>query len=517
MKVLIADDEDHVREGIELAVDWEKYGVTELLFAEEGQTAVELIRAHRPAVMFCDMSMPGTDGLALLRQVREEGFRTQIIVVSGYDDFIYTRASIKASAVDYILKPFKKLDLEQALEKAIGEWSKQESSQSLARENEHRLRQADSLLHEQKLAMYFKGEIAFHEGIRSLFFKVGLPEHGLRAALLLPGNRAELVERRFYGDAELFVFALSNIAHEMLKDSGAYYLCRLGDDQWLLVTAACDGAGHERSVEKVVRAWKMTLGLNTLTGICESAANADKLPASVAAARAALLRCELLPAAGVDKPVPELPSFAGQKLLLQKALENEDKTYAAEIVRSFAESLRRRGNLKLKELQACTIEANLLLHYEYRARGGGKEPSDMLIPLWISDLGEWERAVIGSWWALIEEGAPDGPGSQGIQAIRQYIHRNFHENISLSALSERFHFSPQYIARKFKEMYDTTVVTYLTDVRMDKAKSLLEHTELSVMQISGELGYADENYFSKVFKKQTGLSPLQYRKQSKHH
>ncbi|UUZ81280.1 helix-turn-helix transcriptional regulator [Paenibacillus sp. P26] len=83
-------------------------------------------------------------------------------------------------------------------------------------------------------------------------------------------------------------------------------------------------------------------------------------------------------------------------------------------------------------------------------------------------------------------------------------------------LSEKFHFSPQYIAKKFKELYNTTVMTYLTEPRMEKAKSLLIHTEMPVSEMAATLGYADENYFGKVFKKQTGSSPLQYRKQRRH-
>ncbi|MDF2963423.1 MAG: hypothetical protein K0S39_5158 [Paenibacillus sp.] len=519
MRILIADDEEHVREGIELAVDWKKFGIVELLFAENGQQAMDLIREHQPAVLFCDMSMPVVDGMTLLHNIREEGWDIQIIVVSGYDDYAYTRATVKANAVDYILKPFGKNDLEQALDRAINEWRKRESSLSYSRETEHRIKQADSLLYEQRLAMYFKGEVAFHEGIQSIFYKVGLSMSRIRVALLLPRNRIDLVERRFYGDGELFVFAVNNIAHEILKEYGAYYLCRLDDHQWLLLTTADNSLGsadhHKRNMERVVQAWESTLGLQTLIGLCESEADADKLPASISAARAALLNCELLSPPAATRPVDELPRFTDQKILLQKALKNEDKLQAAGIIRSFTEALRKRGSLRLKELQSYTVEANLLLHQEHQTPLNENDSWAMVIPLWVSNLNEWEQLLIGQWWGLIEEGGTDGFSNRGVQAIRDYICQHFHENISLPALSERFHFSPQYIAKKFKELYNTTVVTYLTEVRMDKARSFLLHTEMSISELANELGYTDENYFGKVFKKQTGLTPLQYRKQSR--
>ncbi|MFH5185839.1 helix-turn-helix transcriptional regulator [Paenibacillus sp. TAB 01] len=162
------------------------------------------------------------------------------------------------------------------------------------------------------------------------------------------------------------------------------------------------------------------------------------------------------------------------------------------------------------------MEANLLLEQASRLIRDERIAADIFLPVWISDLDEWEKLMIQQWWRLIEETGGEGFSSRGIQAIRDYMHRHFQDDLSLSVLSERFHFSPQYIAKKFKELYNTTVMTYLTELRMEKAKSLLIHTDMSVLDMAEALGYADENYFGKVFKKQTGLSPLQYRKQQRH-
>jgi two-component system response regulator YesN len=518
LKILIADDEEHVREGIELAVDWAKFGVTKRLMAEDGTQAIELIRLYNPAVLFCDMSMPGMDGMKLLSLIREEGWDTQIIVVSGYDDFQYTRAAIRANGVDYLLKPFRKNDLEQALERAIAACKQRENTLRDERETKHRIRRADALLDEQKLASYFKGEAAFHEGMRSLFYKIGFSMNNIRVAMVLPKNKMELVDQRFFGDGELFLFAVNNITHETLKNYGSHYLCRLDDYQWLLLTTAEGSNGeyeHRRHMEKMMKAWKSTLGLEALIGLCETETDMDTLNASIGAARVALLKYELLLPAPPKNQVKEQLRFTDQKMLLQAALENEDKVYAAEIIRSFTQMLRIRGSLRLKDLQGHTIEANLLLEQASRVRLSDRESAITFLPLWISDLDEWEKVLIQQWWALIEEGGTEGFSNSRIQAIHDYIHRHFQENLSLSTLSEQFRFSPQYIAKKFKELYNTTVMTYLIELRMEKAKSLLIHTEMPVSEMANSLGYTDENYFGKVFKKQNGISPLQFRKQQR--
>ncbi|SFK72621.1 two-component system, response regulator YesN [Paenibacillus sp. 1_12] len=519
MKILIADDEEHVREGIELAIDWAKFGVTERLMAEDGMQAMEMIRLYNPAVLFCDMSMPGMDGMKLLSLIREEGSDIQIIVVSGYDDFQYARAAIRANGVDYLLKPFRKNDLEQALERAITACKQRENTLRDERETEHRIRRADALLDEQKLASFFKGEAAFHEGMRSVFYKIGISMNNIRVALVLPKNKTELVDRRFFGDGELFLFAVNNITHEILKNYGSHYLCRLDDYQWLLLTTTEGSIGeydeHRRHMEKITKAWKSTLGLDALIGLCETATNVETLNASIGAARAALLKYDLLLPASSKSQTKEQLRFTDQKMLLQTALENEDKVYAAEIIRSFTQMLRKRGSLRLKELQVHTIEANLLLEQASRLRLSDRESTATFIPLWISDLDEWEKVLIQQWWGLIEEAGADGFSNPRVQAIHDYIHRHFQDNLSLSTLSEQFHFSPQYIAKKFKELYNTTVMTYLIELRMEKAKSLLIHTEMPVSEMANSLGYTDENYFGKVFKKQNGMSPLQFRKQQR--
>ncbi|UUZ81281.1 hypothetical protein LJK88_42470 [Paenibacillus sp. P26] len=139
----------------------------------------------------------------------------------------------------------------------------------------------------------------------------------------------------------------------------------------------------------------------------EAEASAETPPSAVAAARAALLKCNLLGGAGTpgirSGPSKEPPRLTDQQILLQAALKSENKAYAAEIIQSFTRSLREQGALSLKEPQAYTVEANLLLERASRLVLSGREAADLFMPLWISDLDEWERMLIQQWWRLMEE------------------------------------------------------------------------------------------------------------------
>jgi two-component system, response regulator YesN len=119
MKVLIVDDEEHVREAIMYIVDWERFHITEQYMAADVDEAEKIIEEHSPGVIFCDIKMPGRSGIELIEKLKNEKSNIQTIVISGYDDFKYLRAVIQAKAVDYILKPVRKVEVEKALEQAI--------------------------------------------------------------------------------------------------------------------------------------------------------------------------------------------------------------------------------------------------------------------------------------------------------------------------------------------------------------------------------------------------------------
>lgn len=529
MRVLIVDDEEHGREAIELSIDWEKYGISEILTAEHGVEALELVRLYQPAVLFCDMSMPIMDGIEFLQVLRQENQEAQVVIVSGYDDYRYTRAAIRASGVDYLMKPFRQVDLEQALERAIDAWRMRESSMQDALEVSYRIKQADGLLDEQRLAAYLSGEVSYTDSIRSLFGRIGLRAEVGTIALVLPRNRLEIINERFGGDMELFIFAVNNIMHDVFRPYTSFYFCRLDPFQWVLLIA--DVRDHNRSsqdlahyLRKLIEAWESMLGLSVFVGTADVRLAAlpssdartllERLPEAVNHARASLLQSNVYVCDSPSSSHAEevlLPKLSDQYIFLESALLSGNVDYAEELLVSFVREIRSSRSLKLEELQALTMEANLLLERAGKRKGVAREYVEQL-PFWISDLNEWERLLIIAWRRLVEHIAEDGDEYQMVEAIRSYIDAHYQEDISLSSLAQSFHFSPQYIAKKFRDVYGTTVMTYLAELRMEKAKVMLANTAMSMLEIADQLGYADEKYFGKVFKKFIGYTPMQYRK-----
>lgn len=118
--------------------------------------------------------------------------------------------------------------------------------------------------------------------------------------------------------------------------------------------------------------------------------------------------------------------------------------------------------------------------------------------------------------AIIEQYIKSGRGyqdsqSQVVKQVVDYLHANYHLNLKLDDIARTVHLSPYYLSHLFKEETGYTIVEYLTKVRMEEAKKLLENSLKTVQEIASSTGFNNTSYFSKLFRSREGLTPLQYR------
>jgi two-component system response regulator YesN len=118
-KVVIVEDEELVRKGIVLTVDWAALGCAVAGEAANGEDGLALIRALQPDLVVTDIRMPRLDGIEMLRALRQEGCRCCVILLTAYGDFHYAQAALKLGAADYLLKPFEDGELEAAVQRVL--------------------------------------------------------------------------------------------------------------------------------------------------------------------------------------------------------------------------------------------------------------------------------------------------------------------------------------------------------------------------------------------------------------
>lgn len=266
MKVLIVDDEEHVREGVELAIDWPSYQMIEILQAEDGVEALEIVRREAPELIVCDMSMPRMDGPTFLEKLRAEGWDSKVIVLSGYQEFRYAKATLLAQGVDYLLKPFKIDDLNKAVSKAVGEILKSRENRSEELRRNLQVHEANTLLQEQRMATYLQAESVNHAGVRQVLQEAGFPVKDFYLLLFLPRNLTEIVDRSFMGDEALFMFSVRNIIKDVLRPLGRYYFFRIDSFFCILTEGEAPAADVEHYRAKLEKSWLSAIKLDVFSG-----------------------------------------------------------------------------------------------------------------------------------------------------------------------------------------------------------------------------------------------------------
>lgn len=107
LKVLVVEDEELIRTGIVLAVDWAALDCVVVGEAANGEEGLAAVERYAPTLIITDLKMPKMDGLEMLRRLREQGNNAYVIILTAYDSFEYAQSALRLGAVDFLLKPFQ--------------------------------------------------------------------------------------------------------------------------------------------------------------------------------------------------------------------------------------------------------------------------------------------------------------------------------------------------------------------------------------------------------------------------
>lgn len=124
-KVIIIDDEPWTRSVIKHLGNWSQLGLEVVAEASDGEYGYQLITSLRPDIIISDIKMPHLDGIELLKKLRGEKNNAKVIIISGFDDFMYTKSAIQLKANDYLLKPIRPEELNEQLERCVEELMKE--------------------------------------------------------------------------------------------------------------------------------------------------------------------------------------------------------------------------------------------------------------------------------------------------------------------------------------------------------------------------------------------------------
>ena len=526
-KIMLADDEGIVIDSLKFIIEKEFGDECQIEYAKTGRSVIELAENYRPDIAIMDIQMPGINGIDAMKEIRANNKNVIFIVMSAYDKFDYAKEAIKLGVMEYITKPMEKSKIIAALQKAMGKIDKE------------RMKRSNDLLIREKLEtvvpiiesgliynMLFQEH--FTEDIDNYKNLLGITQNQAYMLAVVCGDDQEGSHMTNAVGSSVKMQQHDKVVRECMKEY--YPNCVVGSTMGnkLAVMIPYDGDKMEYNeriaiIEKsreLVRVLRRKTDISFRVGI-SSVKTLEEARDSYKEALNALTMTTGSVAHVDDLPIgcqyeADYPIHLEKRLFAEVKNGETDhaiataETYFDLVAANYADDLM---NMRLKVLEFALFAEHLAyesggMTYEFRAR------EDYLPTIMaISDLDtlkKWFGDKIGT--ATHNVSCKDTEKSMSVvETAKEYIQNNYSKDISLDDVSRTVNISPYYFSKIFKEETGEGFVEYLTGIRIEKAKELLNTTEYSIKEICSMVGYADPNYFSRSFKKNVGVTPTEYK------
>ncbi len=502
MKILIADDEDYTREGLIDSINWNSMGIREVMQARNGMEALAVAKWFKPDIVLTDIRMPKLNGIQFAAELVQLNPQSKIIFMSGYMEIDYLKSAIQLAAVDYLEKPIDLAVLRSAIEKAAKDIkAKQQTSMLKADRKE---------LQQQKLANTLVCKDNDKEMLYKLCNEVAFPTDKHYICLIIWNKKSGINSEEFQ----------SHILNFWRKFKLQVLCNYLGEGKYLVIIAF--GRKENSKLQALYR--KMAESIPDITlGIGFDAADIMNIYNSYQTAQLAI-NCafyeeeervfmideEILRKQGVE------PGIYGEFMKVLTEEPFQLKNWCA----AFFTDLRKQKYYRKEKIQTllASFAASMAGQYpdlmDYISGVHSKEDMEQRMNhfLTLTEIEEFMKALIEKIESIQQN---QSKYSRIIRGVMDYIANHYKESdLSITRIAEYFHFSPTYLNVLFKQETQVTLKQYLSDYRIEKAKTLLANEYYKISEISELCGYANGNYFAKVFKEVTDLTPLEYRKQS---
>jgi two-component system, response regulator YesN len=510
-RILVTDDERPVIETISMIVRRELAGEFEVVgHAMSGRDAIEKAAALSPDIILMDVRMPGLSGLDAIREIRKRGSSAVFILVTAYERFEIAREAVELGVIDYLLKPVSKDKLTLALRNAAGAIERRGEAER--REIEHREHEQlmlglveTALLHSIMLgeridldwpkycsvlgilepcavavaAIFLPsaGSTSSEEELRSLHerFRATIRyKTKAFAGPLVAGHCVVLLPLRDMGTASEAVDSLRRV---VLQAHGP----ELGKGYLRM------GFGSPRLFGEIDHSWS-----EALRDVLGSRASSGTFSERVGPGERIFELDETF-LENLLNGAPERAWLALERILepFREASEiaSADRYRIISLLGAACRMLARRGLLGEADLQAMMDCEDL--------HGAPNVPTLIL-------------AVRTRFSALVGAIGRAPQWSPVVSRAVAFVRENFGKQMSLEATAYALGISPNRLSRVFSEETGKGFSDYLIEYRIGKAKEMLMQPGASIKQVSNCCGYPDPNYFSRLFKKITGLTPTTF-------
>lgn len=531
-KVLIVDDEPVIRKGIKNVIDWESMGCAICGEASDGIEGMDMIKELRPDIVITDIKMPGVDGLEMIRETKEIIPDGKIIILTGFRDFEYLQEAIKLGAFDYLLKPSKIPDITSIIKRAVDCLKKcanrEEEFKKLKLEFESKLPALrEKLLYDVMFKIICKeGEIQEQMKMYSL-------EINSFVLIIIETDEAEEDTSKSQYEKQLYQFGIINAFEESFREDYKVYNVPLNNRQIVFIVQPNKGQQDfaddiYKNIYNLRDIINSCFGLTITAAVSSLGSGVMNLPDKIREASEAL---EYKFYMGKDSII----LYQDIKLFYRgmdfSILESQQKA----LIQSVRTGNEANVKIALKEIQSCINEHSMdgesLKNYYWNLIN---TINSIAVPARAKDDSGIEKVQTANIYNIVERcktinelnlflehislsiaskvnSFNHRTINSTLQRAIDYINVHYQESITLNDTAEHTYVSTFYLSRMFTKELGKNFIDYLNEIRIEKAKEFLLNTNYKTYEVAEMVGVRDAHYFSKLFKKYTGVTPSEYK------
>ena len=517
MKLLICDDDISTVDVIQSQIRGEELGISVFLRAYNGEVAKEIIAREKPELILCDIGMPKCNGIQVLKYVHENRIETEFAFLTCHEDFEYAKTALQYGASNYITKPFEMEELRIALQQMAAEVQRKKRSQKVQRDST-----LNNVLRQISDGMYGTDKLA----IRSLLQRNGLQQQADTSWHMVVSCTDLTDGVREAWSQELLLYTLGRLHDETLADYiGSAYTLVHADERFLRCTcfvpeASCSKAVLEERCRKLLDLCKNHTSLNPVFLISDPfplyEASAMKHRMYSRMRKISLYAGKIFHLQESEPMADTMPAFLDTSRIHHYIKKNEEKNYR-EYIRTVTYQLADSENYTRQVMDHLRRE---LIHaFATCIRDNGIPESEIFSDSRLhsleqqavrsaEDMCRYAQALFETVSARLKELIDS---DDIINRVENYIRDHFRENINRDDVAAIAYITPNYLSKQFRIKKGMNLREYINQIRIEEAKRLLLTTNLSVSEVAGLSGYENISYFSTVFRKYTGMSPIDWR------
>lgn len=508
-RMIVADDEPSTLQGIRTAINWSMLDVEIIAEAENGIEALDLVRTLNPDLLICDIRMPKMDGLTLAGILRTEKPNLQILFLSGYSDKDYLKTAIRLDAVDYLYKPFELDELVAAVKKAKNNLTQYAMKEHPLPDHDLALKLLDKNCRDSLLEAH-----ALPLDLQSPFqtLAIRIKEE---SGLFYP----EEMEGQVFSELIPLTHRYQEQLHQAAREIwGPSYVLSPAGNGFIIHAGK---PMNKRTVDHKILFEPLLLAFEPVSsriaiGVSSVFHKPDDVKQAFIEARKAALSAFLLGYGRIisffevsQQPFSATPGFAAK---LVQSMIKDPAGAAHGLMKDYLRYMISCAPDDIPKMKDELVQIALLINSRLNPyiKSPERSATDMIQATSdIRDIGRYLLSLIDQYQ---EEASKLSSMGRLVYDVERYILSHIESyDLSLNTIAEQVYVTPTYLCYVYKKKTGRTINQFILDARMKRAEELVLETNLQLGEIATRLGYANQNYFTKIFTRYFGISPSAYR------